>query len=149
MKTIVIYDSIYGNTEKVAKEIGKKIKGSKVSRITEIKKINDYELVIVGSPTHAGRPTPEMKKFLDSIPKDGLKGIKVAAFDTRADLKKASFFLKIFAKILGYASPRIMKIMVQKGGIEFCKPEGFFVEDKTGPLSVGEIERSSRWVNES
>jgi hypothetical protein len=42
-------------------------------------------LLIIGSPTRAFKPTKAIVDFLIQIPSDGIKGIKVAAFDTRVN----------------------------------------------------------------
>ena len=55
MKTLIIYDSTYGNTEKIAQTIGETIAGQVilVSDVTP-SDLKRFELVIVGSPTHGG-----------------------------------------------------------------------------------------------
>ena len=86
MKTLIVYDSVYGNTEQIARAIGGAINDDvRVLRAgavnpAELKKI---DLFIVGSPTQGGRPTPAIQELLNKVPKDSLKGVKVAAFDTR------------------------------------------------------------------
>ena len=59
MRHLVIYDSIYGNTQKIAEEIATSIKGKAVY-VQDFKNetLNDVTLLVVGSPTHGGRPTP-------------------------------------------------------------------------------------------
>ena len=141
MKALIVYDSAYGNTEKIAKSIGNALSGDvKVVRVNSVN-LSDLESIsflIVGSPTYAGRPTPPVRNFLKKIPKSSLKDKKVAAFDTRVSAK--------FAKIFGYASNRISKILKAKGGIPVLSPEGFFVKGTEGPLYEGEEERATGWT---
>jgi len=54
MKVLIVYDSVYGNTEKVAKAIGDAITGEvKVLRVGELNssELKTFDLLIVGSPT--------------------------------------------------------------------------------------------------
>ena len=70
MKILVIYDSLYGNTEKVAKTIGEAITGdAKVQRVGEVDSsgLKTFDLLIIGSPTQGGRPTKMMQDFLNKL----------------------------------------------------------------------------------
>lgn len=141
MKVIVVYDSLYGNTEKIAKAIGGALDGEvKVLRVAEANpaEIQSPDFLIIGSPTQGGKHTEAMQTFLDKIPESSLKSIKVAAFDTRMTTK--------FVKIFGYAAGRISNILKSKGGDLVVSPEGFFVTGSKGPLKEGEIERAVSWA---
>ena len=84
--------------------------------------------------------------LLKSIPKGGLQGVKVAAFDTRADLKDVnSALLTAFVKLFGYAAEPIAGRLKKKGGQLIAAPEGFFIKDTEGPLKDGELERAAVW----
>jgi flavodoxin len=110
--------------------------------------LSGIELLIVGSPTQQFRPTAAMKTFLNNIPKNGLKGVKVAAFDTRltlAEIEKSPP-LPFFVKIFGYAAERIVKKLKEKGGVVVLLGEGFYVEGMKGPLVPGEAERAETWA---
>jgi len=70
MKVLIVYDSVYGNTGKIAKAIGDAITGEvKVLRVGEVNssELKTFGLLIVGSPTHGGRPTPAIQDFLNKI----------------------------------------------------------------------------------
>jgi flavodoxin I len=74
MKALVVYDSVYGNTEKIAKAIGEAIAPSgevKLVRVGEANpsQLTPVDLLIVGSPTHAGRPVQAVQEFLKKVPK--------------------------------------------------------------------------------
>ncbi len=143
MKTLIVYDSVYGNTEKIAQSIGNAISGdTRVLRAGEVKlhELESTDFLIVGSPTYAGRPTQPVKDFLSGIPKSLLKDISVAAFDTRMSIKIAKFF--------GHAANKIAKILVARGGNLALPPEGFLVKDKEGPLYEGEEIRAAGWARE-
>jgi flavodoxin I len=145
MKALVIYDSVYGNTEQIATVIADAIAPSnevKALRSGEanVSELESVDLLIVGTPTHAGRPVPEIQQFLDKVPEASLKGKKVAAFDTRTPSK--------FARIFGNAAGRIARGLEKKGGVQVASPEGFVVTGTRGPLKEGELERAAAWAKE-
>ena len=100
--------------------------------------LTGLKLLIVGSPTHGGRPTPAIKDFLNKVSKPAIRGINVAAFDTR--------FSTILVRIFGYAAGRIAGSLKRNGGTLIASPEGFFVKGKEGPLKEGELERAASWA---
>lgn len=152
MKALVVYDSFFGNTEKVAKAIGSAL-GSpndvKVCRVSEMNQdlLKGVELLIVGSPTRAFSPTPAIKTFVKSLPGRRLEGVKVSAIDTRMNIdEKTPGILRFFAGIFGYAGKHILDGLVKKGGLQVMPSEGFFVNGSEGPLADGEIERAAEWA---
>ena len=148
MKKLVIYDSQYGNTQKVAEAVAKSISGKPLC-VSDINAtdLTGVEILIVGSPTQGGQSTQNIQAFLGSIPGGFLKNVKVAAFDTRFSESKVNFALKILIKTIGYAAPKIAKSLEAKGGRLILHPEGFIVKGKEGPLDKGELERAKKWIN--
>jgi len=141
MKALIIYDSVYGNTEKIARAVAEAITPSYEVKVVRVGEANPSELastdlLIVGSPTHAGRPTPAIQDLLNKVPK--LQGINIAAFDTRITTK--------LVRVFGYAAGRIAGNLKRKGGTLIVSPEGFFVTGNKGPLKEGELERVAGWV---
>lgn len=148
MKTVIVYDSIYKNTKKIADAIGSGVgHDARVLWVSEVQAsdLKGVELLIVGSPTHGGRATPAIDEFLKSIPKGSLKDVHVAAFDTRFAPEDHGIGLRILMNIIRFAAERIAKNLTQKGGILVGKPEGFIVQDKEGPLKAGELQRATTW----
>jgi len=152
MKALIVYDSFFGNTEQIALAIGNSL-GSKENvethRVSEIKpeQLIGLGLLIAGSPTRAFRPTKTITNFLKKISSNGLKDVKVAAFDTRISLTDTnSRFLNILVKLFGYAAKPIADRLEKKGGTLIIPPEGFFVKDSEGPLKDGELERAAEWA---
>lgn len=151
MKTIILYDSQFGNTERIAQSIaqGMRIKSEPgIFRVGDFKleTLTGVDLLVVGSPTQGFRPTKAIKGFLEKIPENGLKGVKVAAFDTRIapediDSKVGRFFVGHF----GYAANPIAEKLKKKGGNLIVAPQGFFVKATEGPLKEGEVERAEAW----
>ena len=143
MKTLIVYDSVYGNTEKIARAIGEGIASSGGVKIVRPAETNPAELasfdfLIVGSPTQGGRATPALQEFLNKIPADALKNKSVASFDTRVK--------NVIAKLFGYAAGRIADSLKEKGGQMVAPPEAFIVMGTKGPLKEGEAERATAWA---
>ena len=143
IKALVTYDSVYGNTEKVAKAMGEALgEGAEVRHADQVDpaEMGSLDLIIVGSPTHGGRPTKPVSSLLGKIKSNALQGTIVGAFDTRSP--------KRWVKIFGFAAPKIAGKLKKKGGTLAGEPEGFFVDDTEGPLSKGELERAAGWAKE-
>lgn len=141
MKALIVYDSVHGNTEQIAKAIGSAAgEGATVMRIGAAipESLDDFRLLIIGSPTHGGRPTPAIQAYVKSIPDSAIKGMRVAAFDTR--------FSSRMVRVFGYAADRLAREMESRGGILAAPPEGFIVKGREGPLREGELERASLWA---
>ncbi len=144
MRTLIVYDSVYGNTAKVAQAIGDALAGEvsvrRVGGAEDAAKVQAVDLLIVGTPTHGGRPTEALQGWLDQVPATTLQGIRVATFDTRSSTK--------LARIFGYAAPRIADGLERKGGTLLVPPAAFFVKGTKGPLKEGELERAAAWAQE-
>jgi flavodoxin len=155
MKALIIYDSFFGNTEKVARAIGDALAGRgevEVARVSEVKagQLAGLDLLVVGSPTRGFRPTPAITEFLKSLAPDALKGVCVAAFDTRipqSEIDSAVFFLRYMVRLFGYAAAPIARLLQGHGGRLAIPAEGFFVHGREGPLLEGELQRAGEWAN--
>ena len=155
MKTLIIYDSVFGNTEQIALAIGNAL-GSQEDvaalRVSEAKpaQFTGLKLLIVGSPTQRFRPTLAISNLLKGISKNSLKGVKVAAFDTRLTMREINEtpILAFFVRIYGYAARPIADRLEKKGGELVAPPEGFYVDATEGPLREGELERAADWTSQ-
>ena len=152
MKALVVYDSFFSNTEKIAQAIGEALRPQGevgIFRVADIKveQVAGVEVFIVGSPTRGFRPTPAIRDFLKSIPRNGLQGVRVAAFDTRIAVQDVdNRFLHTMVRLFGYAAKPIADLLQKKGGELCLPPEGFIVKDTEGPLKEGELERAAEWA---
>lgn len=149
MNILIIYDSLYGNTEKVAQKIAEGISAGnriQLKRVDSSKPpdVKQVDMIIVGSPTHGGRPTQAIQEFLQNLP--DIMDKTVAAFDTRFSEKDHGPGLKLLMKIIGFAAEKIAGKLTAKGGTLLLPPEGFIVKDKKGPLKNGESERAISWA---
>lgn len=81
MKSVVIYYSETGNTEKVAKAIAVSL-GADLKRIEEVKTddVSKYDLIFLGTPVHGSAPAKIVRRFLKELP--NLSSKKGAAFCT-------------------------------------------------------------------
>lgn len=155
MKAIVAYDSAYGNTEQIARAIGsalgpeQEVETLRVGDVTP-QKLEGISVLVVGSPTQKFSPTAPTNALLKRIPNDGLKGVRVAAFDTRfteAEIERVKI-LAFFVRIFGYAAEPIADKLRKKGGELAIPPEGFYVGGTEGPLLDGELERAAAWAKQ-
>lgn len=136
MKSIVLFDSNFGNTQKIAEVIAGVIGGKALSiKDFETKELEGTDLLIVGSPINAWRPSAGIKTFLSNLKPSQLKKISVAAFDTRIK----NFFS-------GNAAKRIAKALTGAGGELITPPLAFYVKGTEGPLLNGEIEKAESWA---
>ncbi len=144
MKSLVIYESLYGNTRTVAETVAAAIPGDvSVQHVPDVDpaSLSDIDLLVFGSPTHGGRYPETVKDLLAAIQPASLKGVHTAAFDTRVQMK--------FLRIIGYAAPKIAKQLVKKGGALAVEAEGFFVTTTDSPSMLeGELDRVTAWAKE-
>jgi flavodoxin I len=152
-KALIVSDSVFGNTAKIADAVRAGLGGRmgvaaagpadvKTDHLTPLP-----DLIFVGSPTRGFRPLSSIVQWIGRIPPDGLKGVAVAAFDTRMaaeDIK--SHIGRFVVSRFGYAAESILKRLLGKGAVAVAPPEGFFVKASEGPLKDGEMERAADWA---
>jgi flavodoxin len=155
MTALVVFESMYGNTEKVAHAIAEGL--GPHTRVISIDQLADdvlagVDLLAVGGPTHGhgmsrlqtrrtvkhdGRTAANTEVGVrDRIPALTKKGLIVAAFDTRLDKPKF---------LTGAASKGIARLLLRHGHILIVPPESFLVTGTEGPLVDGELERARAW----
>lgn len=151
MKVLVVYDSAYGNTKQIAQAIGNAL-GAETLHVGQVQAehLQGLSLLVVGSPTQKFSPLGSITRFLKSIPADGLRGVKVAAFDTRIPQSQIDEvrILAFFVRLFGYAAEPIAKGLQKKGGELVAPPEAFYVGGTEGPLLEGELERAAAWARQ-
>lgn len=160
MHAVVIYESMFGNTEKVARAIAEGL-----GRDFDVKVVNvddapkspapGVDLVVVGGPTHAfGLSRSQTRKdaasrvagnlvsrltgvreWLDGTGPAGAN-VVAAAFGTR--VTKASW-------APGSAARGAEKRLRRHGYRIAGKAQDFYVDESLGPLAVGELERAREW----
>ena len=156
MNVLVLYDSVFGNTEKIARAIAEALLASLPDgSLVELRQprqvippqLEGRDLLVIGSPTRGFRPTEDLAALLDRLAPKALRGSRVAAFDTRfkADEQK-SLVTRFVVKTGGYAAKRIADRLQKAGATLVAPPEGFYVADIEGPLNTGELERAAAWA---
>lgn len=141
MKILIIYDSVYGNTQKIAEATGAALAGdARVTRVDQVSPtgLEPVDLLIIGSPTLGGRATQPVQDFLAKLPDAAVKGMRFASFDTRLTGR--------FVKMFGYAAEKIAESLQSRGAVQVGAPEPFYVTGKKGPLKEGEAERAASWA---
>lgn len=142
MNTLVVYDSLYGNTEQIAQTLAQTLQEFGTARLKSVEQVTgadlqDVDLLVLGCPTQGWHPTPAMHTFLASVTDAMLSGLDVACFDTR-------FHLPRF--LTGSAAHALVDQMHKLGALVLMPPESFFVESKQGPLEEGELQRADGWA---
>ena len=157
MKALVVYESEFGNTARVAQAIADAMRSAVGSEdsvdLLHVKDVGPnlpagLTLLVVGCPTQRFSPMPSTKSFLKRIPNSALRGVQVAAFDTRITEEEFAASGRVVAKladVFGYAADPIAGRLKKKGGELIALPEGFYVGGTEGPLLEGELERAAEW----
>jgi flavodoxin len=143
VKVAVLYESKYGNTKRVAETIAEEIKrvSGMEATVTALKDIDvndiaNYDLILLGGPTHFGGPTRGVRKFIDALGKRNVNGKYVAVFDTYLgeDFEKGVRKMEeqIRAEALG------LKLLARGLSIR--------VEGMKGPIAEGELVKCNDFV---
>ncbi|UCB46631.1 MAG: flavodoxin family protein [Spirochaetota bacterium] len=147
VKVLILYDSVFGNTERIALAISDALSGSAQVRVVKTGAANpeeffDVDLAIVGSPTHRGKPTECFLKFLEQLHRKSVRGLPVAVFDTRYQM--SSLLLGIY----GSAARKLVSQLKKLGGLPVIAPESFIVCGREGPLENTELTKARSWAKE-
>jgi flavodoxin len=158
MRALVVYESMFGNTALVARQVAD---GLACHADVEIREVSEapaepdevLDLVVLGGPTHAfsmsrastredarrqgatGTTATGLREWMDGL-HAGAHHPRVVAFDTRVTKVR---------RIPGSAARRATKVANKLGYLVAERPESFFVEDTDGPLAAGELERAHAW----
>jgi len=135
---MVLYDSNFGNTKKLAEAIavalGKEARAVPVAGLGA-KELEGIDLLVAGCPIIGWRPSEKMGRFLAALKKGELEGVKAAAFDTR---------VKLF--IHGDAAGKVSRRLAEAGAEIVAGPQPFYVGGRDGPLLEGELARAALWA---
>lgn len=137
-KAIIVYESVYGNTKKIAEGISEginKVEGVEclIKKTGEIHTddLCDYDAIILGCPNHNQEPALNLVKFIDRASIVHLSGKIGAVFDTytggNMDVAVAKLETKIREKL---------------SGIELVSSLSAKVTGRKGPLADDEEARA-------
>ena len=158
MRAIIVYESIWGNTQDVARAIAGALEPTMDVELIDAQdaphNVDGYDLIIVGGPTHAfsmSRPATREAALNQNCPSPvRSRGIRewihelrsasslapVATFDTRADSPRlpgsAARAARHELRLLGFAAE--------------ARPISFYVHGYDGPLLEGELARAAAWA---
>jgi Flavodoxin domain len=157
MRSLVVYESWFGNTrliaERVAAALAEEGDVDIVSVDDALPSLDDVDLIVLGAPTHvhglssarsrkgaidqgaAGEIGIGVRGWIDRLPEDG--GPLVAVFDTRAHKPQV---------LVGSAAHGIARRLRRRGYRLAGEPESFFVRGTEGPLEEGELGRAWWWA---
>jgi menaquinone-dependent protoporphyrinogen IX oxidase len=144
MKGIVVYDTSYGNTKKVAETITETLKESGIEvdlfDVKDVKKLSgkDYGFLVLGSPTKFGTMSFSMKGFLGKVKSEEWMNKPFVAFDTEnpenVEKKQGSAGEKIAAKLMEKKMNQLAPVLKA------------LVHEMKGPLLEGEVERTKEYA---
>lgn len=156
MKALVIYESMWGNTEQVARAVARGLQHSGPVEVLDVSEApqatGSVELLVVGGPTHAfsmsrsstredavnkgargGHEGRGIREWLDGLPAADLA---VATFDTRVGKVR---------HLPGSAAKKAAKEVRRHHLGRVVDSESFWVDDMEGPLLDGELDRAEEW----
>ena len=160
MKALVVYESMFGNTQSIARAIAAELAKQMSVEIHEIsdapKAIHEpVDLIVVGGPTHAfslSRPATRadavvkgatvgsarygVREWLEQLP-TGPHSESLALFDTRVEKVR---------HLPGSAARKAEKIARQRGYLGAIARASFYVTGVSGPLAAGEYDRARTWA---
>jgi flavodoxin len=144
VRTLLLYDSIYGNTRQLARTISAELGEHSSVQVVPLSQadgleIADADLLIVGGPTQRHNLTPTVRAWLAALPYGVLDGMPASVFDTR---------LHQPGIITGSAAQVIARELKRRGATLVMPPESFFVTHREGPLMSGEFARAVDWAHE-
>jgi hypothetical protein len=161
MRALVVFESMFGNTEKVAGAVahGLQLEGVDTGLVEVTSAPHhlaaDLDLLVVGGPTHAfgmsrastredavrqgapsERATTGLREWLESVELDAEHVPGLATFDTRVSK------VRWLPQAAGLSASRAGR---QRGLEPVGKPVGFLVHDIRGPLVPRELDRAVKW----
>jgi flavodoxin len=160
MKALVVFESMFGNSERVARAIAAGLEAHTEVVVTDAAIPSrpdlpaDIDLLVVGGPTHAfsmtrpstredavrqgagqGRADRGLREWLEGLGPD-LAQLPAATFDTRVSRAR---------RLPGSAARSAARVLRHRSAHLVVKPESFFVDDVSGPLGADEIDRAEQW----
>ena len=151
MNAIVVFDSLHGNTERIAQAVGEALQplgAVRVMRTTDVPPGTTADAWVLGGPTQRHRMSPPLAAFVEGMPRGSLEGVPVATFDTRYH----------YPRLMSGSAARAAASRLRRTGCRLvAEPESFFVQEGPRPagggkpapetehLEVGEIERARSW----
>jgi hypothetical protein len=165
MHAVVVYESMYGNTHRIAEAIGAGLETAFDVRVVSVTQampevIADADLVVVGGPTHVhGMSRASTRKAAVQAADKPVGGLKVEPdalgpglrdwFGSLGDypVRAAAFDTKMHgpAMVTGRAARGVTRLLRQHGFNVVAEPESFLVT-KQDRLEPQEEDRARDWA---
>jgi menaquinone-dependent protoporphyrinogen IX oxidase len=146
MKGIVVYDTSYGNTKRIAETIVETLKESAIEvdffGVKDIKKLSakEYDFLVLGSPTRFGTMSFAIRGFLGKVKSEEWMNKPFTAFDTENP--------ENIERKEGSAAEKIADNLKDKKMNQLLPVLKAVVFGTKGPLKEGEIERTKDYARE-
>jgi flavodoxin len=159
MKALVVYESMFGNTEQIARAVADGLGESVDVQLTEVADAPadpgpGVALIVAGGPTHAFSMSRENTRA-DAISKGAHEGERefglrewMAALPSGQHTEKMATFdtkIKSMRHLPGSAAKSAAKAAHHHGYESVARAESFYVDDVDGPLLDGETDRARAW----
>jgi flavodoxin I len=144
VKSLVVYESRYGNTEQIARAIAGALEAAGPVRLVEASEPSAFDVVgadllVLGGPTEGHGVSKTLRARVEGLPSGALLGTGAAAFDTRINWP---------AFLAGSAAKGLSKALERLGARLIVEPQSFLVTGgKPACLVEGEAERAGAWAS--
>jgi hypothetical protein len=158
MRALVVFESLWGNTELVARaiaeELEKRMAVELVSSDDAPDSVDGYDLVVVGGPTHAfsmtrpgTREGARDKNGAPHVPKRGIREWLATLRPPTASVATAAFDTRIDSPRLPGSAAKAARHELRSLGFDVsAKAKTFHVHGYEGPLVDGELQRAAQWA---
>ncbi|MGO4103733.1 flavodoxin family protein [Leifsonia sp. YAF41] len=157
MQALVVYETIWGNTEQVARAIATGLRGTfnvdVMDSETAPNVVNTYDLVVVGGPTHgfsmtraSTREGAVTERGAPQAPERGIREWLVALTPPGRAVAATTFDTRVNAPRLPGSAAKAAKRELKELGFDIVvKQKSFHVHGYEGPLIDGELDRAEQW----
>jgi menaquinone-dependent protoporphyrinogen IX oxidase len=151
VKGIVVYDTSYGNTKKIAETIAETLKESGIEvglfYVKDVKKLSgkDYDFFVLGSPTKFGTMSFAVRGFLGKVRSEEWMNKPFAAFDTE---NPENVERSLAEKKEWSAAEKIAEKLREKKMNQTLPVLKALVLGQKGPLVEGEVERTKDYARQ-
>lgn len=155
MSVLVVIESLFGNTRRVADAIVGAIPGATLASAGDVAEVPaGVTLLIVGAPTH-DMSLPSSRTRAQAVKRFGaeamIRGVRELAgsIKGRPDVVCVTFDTSTKGgTMFGSAAKAAAKLLRKRGFGEVVVGESFLVTDVKGPLADGELERAVKWAGD-
>jgi hypothetical protein len=172
MKTVIVYESVYGNTHDVAEAIAEGVREAQPEAAVACLPVaqagpevtRGADLLVVGGPTHMHGMSSGLSRRMavsaearkargggaaheteEGAEGPGLRDWFHSLPRTEHGTHAAAFDTRVDSRMSGAAAEGIARRLDQHDYQLAADPEGFIVDESEGPLRAGELERAKAW----